>query len=289
MKSFYLKAKPYLFFLILPVVIYVKAHVSFWAFMLMLAGSLFFAFKWMSYWRSLHSRPFGLRSWIYLLAWPGMDADTFLNPEIPAQAAYPYEWLSAILKTLSGLILIGISFLPALDSFPLLRGYLGLIALGLFFHFGLFHLLSLFWRSRGIQAEAILQKPLQAKDLRDFWSKRWNLAFHQLSHRYLYKPLKSKNGRAIAFYSTFLFSGLMHELVITYPAESAYGLPTLYFMLQAIGIQIQTSSWARKRDLQTGFKAWLFTISFVLIPVGFLFPPVFVERVITPWLQALVA
>ena len=56
---------------------------------------------------------------------------------------------------------------------------LGLILL---LHFGSFHIVALLWQTLGVKATAIISAPLRSTSLGEFWGKRWNLGFRQLSH-----------------------------------------------------------------------------------------------------------
>jgi alginate O-acetyltransferase complex protein AlgI len=82
---------------------------------------------------------------------------------------------------------------------------------------------------------------------------------------------------------TFVLSGLIHELVITVPAGAGYGLPTLYFTLQGLGLMLE-------RKVAAPVSAWLtrlFAWALVLLPIAALFPPIFVERVMVPFFHIL--
>jgi hypothetical protein len=57
-----------------------------WAFMWILSFAIYAGLKWASWWTARAQAPHaGWRSAAYLLAWPGMDAESFLNagPCIP--------------------------------------------------------------------------------------------------------------------------------------------------------------------------------------------------------------
>ena len=93
-----------------------------------------------------------LRALGYLLAWPGMDARRFCGPiALPSR---PSEWMAAALKTLLGATLIWVVARTAVPVNPLLAGWLGMVGLIFVLHFGTFHLLSLGWRSIGVQRHA---------------------------------------------------------------------------------------------------------------------------------------
>jgi hypothetical protein len=64
-------------------------------------------------------------------------------------------------------------------------------------------------------------------------------------------------------------------------------LPTLYFQIQFAGLLLERSALGRRLGLRRGFRGWAFTMLVVALPIGLLFPPVFLERVMLPFYQAL--
>ena len=150
-------------------------------------------------------------------------------------------------------------------------------------HFGTFHLLALALQTVGINARPNMQVPLLAPSLADFWGKRWNTAFNVLADRYGFRPLTPLIGPRAALVVVFLASGLLHEAVITLPARGGYGLPTAYFALQAVGLFVERLPLIRRRPWLKRLFAWLV----LLVPLGCLFPPVYVKLVILPMLQAI--
>lgn len=74
-----------------------------------------------------------------------------------------------------------------------------------------------------------MRQPARACSLAEFWGRRWNTAFHELVHRYTFRPLLRKASARPALLLVFLLSGLVYELVISFPARGGYGLPTGYF------------------------------------------------------------
>jgi alginate O-acetyltransferase complex protein AlgI len=119
--------------------------------------------------------------------------------------------------------------------------------------------------------------------LADFWGNRWNTAFNVLADRYGFRPLTPLIGLHAALAVVFLVSGWLHEAVIIVPARGGCGLPTAYFALQAAGIFGERLPLFRHRSLVKRLLAWVV----LLVPLGWLFPPVFVRNVILPMLSAI--
>jgi alginate O-acetyltransferase complex protein AlgI len=175
--------------------------------------------------------------------------------------------------------------IPAEQS--LLCGWIGLFGLILLLHFGSFHLVSLFWRTNGVNAAPIMSSPILSKSLGEFWGKRWNLGFRQLAHEFIFKPLQRHTGASVAGLLVFVVSGLIHDLVISVPARGGYGLPTAYFVVQGLGVMFERSAPARLMGLQKGLPARIFTLVVTAAPAFWLFHPLFVHRVIIPFMQAI--
>ena len=76
----------------------------------------------------------------------------------------------------------------------LLRGWVGMVGIVFVLHFGIFHLLSLAWQTLGVSAKPIMDWPIKATSVSEFWGQRWNLAFRDLTHRFLFRPLTARFG-----------------------------------------------------------------------------------------------
>ena len=257
-----------------------------WGFMWAMAFALYGACKWLTY-RRTEARgvaPQRLRALGYLLAWPGMDAAAFLWTTDRLLRPRLSEWMVATLKTLFGATMVWVVARTAMPVNPLLAGWLGMVGLIFMLHFGTFHLLSLGWRSSGVNAMPVMQNPLRSSSLAEFWGRRWNTAFHELAARFTFTPLRPIVGRAWATVLVFLASGLIHELVISVPARGGYGLPTGYFALQGLGVAGERTRLGRRLGLGRGWRGWLFTVAVAAGPAFWLFPPPFVRHVILPML-----
>jgi hypothetical protein len=259
-----------------------------WLFMWVLSFAIFAGLKWMTWWKArtrvAHSAG---RSFAYLVAWPGMDAEAFLDAGERPIRPTSREWLWAALKTALGSALLWIVARRIPEEQDLLRGWVGLFGLIFLLHFGSFHLISLFWKSVGIDAEPIMSKPIRSKTLSEFWGKRWNLGFRQLAHDLIFRPLHKRTGVAMAGLLVFVASGLIHDLVISLPARGEYGLPTGYFILQGLGVTFERSAVGRRLGLQKGPTAWIFMVLLTAGPAFWLFHPSFVLRVILPFMRAI--
>jgi hypothetical protein len=259
-----------------------------WVFMWTLSFSIFAALRWMSWWQArLQIEHTVMRSVAYLMAWPGMDAEIFLDSGRRAEQPRVQQWVWASLTTALGAMLLWVVARRIPDEQSLLRGWIGLFGLILLLHFGSFHLIALFWQAMGIDAQPIMAKPILSKTLSEFWGKRWNLGFRQLAHEFIFRPLHRRIGVAAAGFVVFVASGMIHDLVISLPAHGGYGLPTAYFVLQGCGVMTERSGLGRRLGLQNGVTGRVFAIVVTAAPAFWLFHPPFVTRVIIPFMHAI--
>jgi Membrane bound O-acyl transferase family len=259
-----------------------------WAFMWTLSVAIYAGLKWLSWWKAQKkiSHP-AWRSAAYLLAWPGMDAEAFLDARKKPAAPGSRDWFWAILETALGVVLLWVIARAVPPVHPLLRGWIGMLGLIFLLHFGTFQIAAFFWQSVGVDAVPIMAAPLRSGSLSEFWGRRWNLGFRQLAHALVFSPLHRNLGVGVAGFLVFAASGLIHDLVISVPARGGYGRPTAYFVLQGLGVAADRSSFGRKLGLRDGIRGWLFMAVFTVGPVFLLFHPPFVLRVILPFMKAI--
>src|SRR5205085_6806357 len=130
--------------------------------------------------------------------------------------------------------------------------WVGMVGLVMALHFGTFHLLSCAWRSAGVEARPLMNNPLASQGVSEFWGRRWNTAFRDLTHTFLFRPLTAWLGPAGALLAGFGFSGLVHDLVISVPARGGYGGPTLFFVVQGVALLAERSAAGRRLGLGRG-------------------------------------
>lgn len=265
-----------------------KVYAAPWIFMWAMAFALYGGCKWLTYREAIRrgARP-GLRRTLgYLLAWPGMDTDFLDAKKVPAKPQI-MEWAWAIAKMCFGVVMVWGVTRTLLPAYPILAGWTGMFGVVFILHFGLFHLLSLAWRRAGICATPVMQNPIAATSLAEFWGKRWNTAFSELAFGFTFRPLRRLTTPAMATLLVFGVSGLIHDLLISLPAGGDYGLPTLYFLLQGLGVIAERSHFARHMRLGHGMGGWLFTLLVTVGPLYWLFHPPFIKHVILPMLTAI--
>lgn len=201
----------------------------------------------------------------YWTLWPGMDSRPFAETE-PGSGGGLLAW--GLLKMAAGAALLCVRVgVPALDVVRVFAG------IGLLVHFGICDVLAGFWRLRGVPVGRLFINPLASKTLGEFWGRRWNLAFHAVARDFVFRPAARRWGPAVGVLLTFLFSGVLHEVLLSVPVGGGYGLPFAYFLLHGLLVMAE-------RRWNLGGRAW--TLFWVLAPAPLLFHPWFIRALIRP-------
>jgi len=229
----------------------------------------------------------------FVLLWPGMDLKPFAvaartggRSASGSPARQPTDTVRGLLvgglvNVVTGLAVLWIAQWDVVRAEPYLRAALGLLGGALVLLYGVFDFLAAMWEWLGVPVEKQWRNVLTSSSLADYWSVRWNRAFHDFVHQHVFLPLKRRYSASVALVGSFLFSGVLHDMLISVPARGGYGLPTLYFLLQALGI------WCDRRWLSGTRWRRPWGALVLLAPVGLLFHPPFIHSVIIPQLEYL--
>ena len=158
-----------------------------------------------------------------------------------------------------------------------------LVGTSLVLHFGVLNVSAGGFRLLGFDARQLFPAPLLSQSLAEFWGKRWNLAFSEMTATAVYRPLTPLLGRPTATAIAFLASGLLHEIAISAPVRAGYGLPLLYFLLHGVLLLVERALAARGRPIR-GVAGRVWTVAWLAGPMGILFHPPFLRGVLWPLL-----
>ena len=218
----------------------------------------------------------------YCLTYPGMDTGPFLERDLP-EPVTATESAAVTGQMLLGIVLIWAITRCAFIYDHLLAGYIGMVGIFVLLGFAIPAFASVLLRQSGVNAKPIMRNPLLAKSLADFWGRRWNRAFRDVMYLFVCDPLVPKLGRGGTLLTVFLVSGLVHELVISFPSCGGIGGPTAYFLVQAFGILVQRRLIAHHRAILCRIS----TFACLVGPLPLLYPPLFVDRVVLPFLRVI--
>jgi len=262
-----------------------------WAVMWSVALAMYIVFKGLAYLMAgrdpaREAKPGALWSWF--IFWPGMDPGPFLETPHPRDTATSAgEWTRAFAIVCMGVFILYAGARQVPQENIVAIGWIGMAGFLLILHFGVFKVLALYWRSRGIPVDPIMNSPYRAESVAEFWGKRWNRAFRDLAWSTLVRPLRGIIGATGSLLVVFAVSGLIHELVVSYPARGGYGGPSVYFLIQGFGSMIQRTRTLKALGMHKGFKGWIFTMICVLAPAFWLFHPTFMKSVFVPFMRAI--
>lgn len=225
---------------------------------------------------------------VFATGWAGMRAQPF---ETLGGKPLPDAWLlirvgisRVIIGTLLILLAHGVILLHLDNDLTyILVSLILLVGFSLILHFGLLSISAGGWRLLGANTYLLFKSPVKSMSLSEFWSRRWNVAFSEMTSIAIFRPLRNKVGNATALMTGFAFSGLLHELALSVPVNSGYGLPMLYFIIQGVMVLLEKILLINKVVfLNSNILARVWTLFWVIAPAPLLFHAGFIKQIVWP-------
>ena len=224
----------------------------------------------------------------FVFTWAGMRAEIFEHLGSKPLPGAKVMILNGLTKLVYGLLLIVASHklvvieMNTTIQYILITSLL-LIAFSLILHFGVLSISAGIWRYFGVDAYYLFREPLKATTLNEFWSKRWNIAFSEMTSIAVFRPLKQRINTPVALLTAFIFSGLLHELAISVPVNSGYGLPMTYFVIQGLAVSLEKILIQRKMlNVKNVVLCKIWLLFWLVVPLPLLFHKPFVTEIIWP-------
>ena len=226
--------------------------------------------------------PLRFSVWLgFAVAWLGMRPRLFATERAPLPDGRALVRRGAIRIAQGTALVIAARLVWLGTDSRLLASLLLLPGLSLVVHFGLCTVLAGAWRMRGVACEPLFRAPLRSESLGEFWAKRWNIAFSEMTAIAVYRPLADRFGRAPALIAAFALSGLLHEMAISVPVRAGYGLPLAYFLVHAALVLVERTMARASRPI-SGVLGRAWTCTCVVAPLPILFHEPFLAGVIWP-------
>ncbi|MES2112415.1 MAG: MBOAT family protein [Bacteroidota bacterium] len=225
---------------------------------------------------------------IFAAGWMGMRAEPF---ETLGGKPLPGAWQMirfGASRVVAGVLLIalahGVVSIPLNKEFAyILVSAILLVGFSLLLHFGVLGISAGTWRLRGVNTHVLFKDPAKSTSLTEFWGKRWNVAFSEMTSITIFRPLRGRVGAAAALMIAFIFSGILHEVALSVPVNAGYGLPTLYFIIQATTVLVEKVLLQKKvAFLHHHVYARVWTLFWVIVPMPLLFHEQFIKQVLWP-------
>jgi hypothetical protein len=215
-----------------------------------------------------------LRWLAFATLWPGMRPGLFSRLQPGRPGAWPLvgRGLAHVALGAALTLLARVAF--AAGS-KILATVILLPALSLLLHFGAFHVLAGLWRLAGADVSPPFRAPLRSASLGEFWSRRWNVPFSEMTSLVVYRPVSQAAGSGIGLFAAFAFSGLLHEVAISLPVRAGFGAPLLFFAIHGLLVGLERARGPLGR--------WG-TLASLVAPLPLLFHPPFVRSVLWPLL-----
>jgi alginate O-acetyltransferase complex protein AlgI len=233
-------------------------------------------------------RRLSLGSLVAYLLWVGMRTEPFQKGAPDGSTPRRSLWLTGLVNLTAGAVLFwGVPLLlPDATPFEVRIG-IAVTGFGLMFLFAGPDWWAALYRRLGFPVEKLWDNPPAAVSLADFWGNRWNRIFSGFARDLFFLPLARVAGARLASLSVFLFAGLLHEWAWSAAVREGYGLPTLYFVIQALGIQAESTTVGRRVIRGRPLVGRLWTWLVVLGPVPLLFHATFLHGYVAPYLTGL--
>lgn len=202
---------------------------------------------------------------VFAFLWFGMDAASFRTRRVGL--SWKGDMKLGLLLMLVGTL--GAWLVWAMEWRQI---FILFLPMSLGFHFGALRVLKGALRAAGFPVRTLFPNVLETQGIGDFWSRRWNVGYSQMMQRLVGRPVETLAGANVGVMAIFVASGVLHELAITLPVRSGFGLPTVYFTLHGI-LTLLEKKWGRPLGKIPALLA-------VILPLGLLFPPAFQSEVI---------
>lgn len=136
-----------------------------------------------------------------------------------------------------------------------LRGPFAMMAVLYLAFLGSTSLLAALLVATGFQVTPLFQAPYAATSIREFWSRRWNLAFRTWVVTIFPRKILARYGTP----AVFLFSAAIHELLLLIVVGQNYGLPSAFFLAQ--GALFAAEKRFFRARIEGSFTGWLWMIA----------------------------
>ncbi len=215
-------------------------------------------------WAKSQSLPLS-RYCIFAFLWFGMDPGSFRvrRKGLSCRPDVVIGLLFMVLGTLGAWLVWAMEWRNILVMF---------LPMSLGFHFGALRVLKGGLRAAGFPVRTLFPNLLETQGIGDFWSRRWNTGYSQMMQRSVGRPFGALLGESAGIMAVFVASGLLHELAITLPVRSGFGLPTLFFTIHGL-LAVAERKWGRPLGKIPALLA-------VALPISWLFPADFQTEVI---------
>ncbi|HEY1011650.1 MAG TPA: MBOAT family protein [Herpetosiphonaceae bacterium] len=223
------------------------------------------------------------RFWGFAGAWLGMELGPWTRPAEPRPLPGAGRMVGEGLAMLIGWLALALALARTPLLPPLAQAWCVLVAVIIGVFFGASRALTGAWRALGRDVAPPFDQPVYATSLADWWGRRWNLAVHAVLNQAIWQPAR-RWGVWPATALVFGASGLLHEYLISYPAGGGYGLPLLYFAIQALGMRAERTRALRRLLKRSGLARAGWTLGVTLLPGPLLFHPPLLDALIRPWL-----
>lgn len=224
--------------------------------------------------------------WLAFAAfWPGMRPSLFARLGERRVPGGPRLLARGLVRLAAGAALLFAARRAWASGHPWTATALALPGLSLALHFGAFNLLAGAFRLAGARCDPLFRAPLRSRSLTEFWGRRWNLAFSEMTALAVYRPLRAGGGQGTATVAAFLASGLLHEVAISVPVGKGFGLPLAYFALHGLLMLAERKLERAGRPVfrrPTFGRAW--TLFWLAAPLPILFHRPFLAGVVWPLL-----
>jgi hypothetical protein len=220
----------------------------------------------------------------FALGWFGMRPVLFEKLPSPSRD-YRKLLLKGLSRIVIGLAFLYLSFIISRQNWThqyFLPQLFLLMGISLILHFGILNLSTAVWRVMGVDVSELFRAPYKSKSLKEFWGKRWNIAFSEMTALIAYRPLRNKVGIEAAVILSFLLSGILHEIAISFPVNSGYGLPLIYFGIHAIAMQMESKVILIQRIISHKFWSHVWVMGLLIVPMPLLFHEAFMTNVLVP-------